>query len=78
MTIAERMTKINENDKRIAERMNSEIDSFKMAYKIKDSEGNVFCFSRIENGYPLYRGLGGSKHVFDLLGYETIEQHTKA
>jgi len=74
MTIAER---IAANDKRIEERINKEIDNCKMAYKIKDTEGNTFCFKGIENGHPLYRGIGGSKHIFDMAGYEIIEQHIK-
>lgn len=74
MTTAER---IAANDKKIEERINREIDSYKMAYKVKDTEGNVFCFRGIENGAPLYRGIGGSKHIFDLNGYEVIEKYIK-
>lgn len=72
MTIAERIVA---NDKRIEERINGEIDKCKMAYKVKDSENNIFCFSKIENGSALYRGIGGSKHIFDMNGYEIIEKH---
>ena len=72
MTTAER---IKENEKRNEARINGEIDKSKMAYKIKDIEGNVFCFKGIENGFPVYRTHGGSKHIFDLTGYEVIEQH---
>lgn len=65
------------NDKEIEERINKEIDSCNMAYKIRDTEGNVFCFGGIENGHPWYRGIGGSKHIFDLQGYEIIEKYIK-
>ena len=65
------------NDKEIETRINKEIDECKMAYKIKDTEGNIFCFGGIENGCPWYRGIGGSKHIFNLTGYEVIEQHIK-
>jgi hypothetical protein len=77
MTIAERIARIAENDKRVEERINKEIDSCKMAYKIKDSEGNTFCFGGIENGFPWYRGIGGSKHIFKLNGYEVVEKYIK-
>jgi len=65
------------NDKEIETRINKEINSCKMAYKIQDREGNTFCFGGIENGLPWYRGMRGSKHIFDLTGYEVIEQHIK-
>lgn len=58
MTLAER---IKENDKRIEERINREIDSCEMAYKIKDREGNQFVFAGIENGFPVYRGIDNMK-----------------
>ncbi|HNS71738.1 MAG TPA: hypothetical protein PKK07_03380 [bacterium] len=75
MTIAER---IGEREKQNEERINKEIDSCKMAYKVKDSEGNIFCFGGIApGGFPWYRGIGGSKHIFDLTGYEVLEQHIK-
>lgn len=65
------------NDKEIETRINKEIDSCKMAYKIKDSDGNMFCFGGIENGFPWYRGIRGSKHIFDLCGYTVIAHHCK-
>ena len=65
------------NDKGIEARINKEIDSCNMAYKIEDKEGNQFVFSGIENGHPWYRGGGGSKHVFDLTGYKVIEKYIK-
>jgi hypothetical protein len=72
MTLAER---IKENDRRVEERINKEIDNCGMAYKIKDREGNQFVFAGLENGFPLYRGRGGQKHIFDLVGYEVIEKY---
>lgn len=65
------------NDKEIEARINKEIDMHNMAYKIKDKEGNTFVFGGIENGFPWYRGSGGSKHIFDLFGYEVIEKYCK-
>jgi len=64
-------------DKEIEERINNEIDACKMAYKIQDNEGNRFVFGGIENGFPWYRTRGGSKHIFDLNGYEVLEQYCK-
>ena len=73
MTMADR---IKENDKRIEERINREIDSCGMAYKIKDREGNQFVFAGLASGgFPLYRGKGGQTHIFDLIGYEIIEKY---
>lgn len=73
MILADR---IKENDKRIEERINKEIDNCGMAYKIKDNEGNQFVFSGLASGrFPLYRGKGGQTHIFDLTGYEVIERH---
>lgn len=67
---------IKENDKKIEERINKEIDRCGMAYKIKDSEGNIFVFAGlVSGGFPLYRGNRGQKHIFDLIGYEVIEKH---
>ena len=63
------------NDKEIEERINKEIDKCNMAYKLKDVYGNIFVFSGIENGYAWYRGIGGSKHIFNLDGYEVIKQY---
>lgn len=73
MKIADR---IKENDKEVEKRINREIDSCGMAYKIKDSEGNQFVFAGLASGgFPLYRGRGGQKHIFDLIGYEVIEKY---
>lgn len=73
MTLANR---IKENDKEVEKRINKEIDSCGMAYKIKDSEGNQFVFAGLASGgFPLYRGRGGQKHIFDLIGYEVIEKY---
>lgn len=73
MTLAE---SIKENDRRIEERINKEIDSCGMAYRIKDREGNQFVFAELANGgFSLYRGNRGQKHIFDLIGYEVIEKY---
>ena len=75
MTIEE---KIKENDRRIEERINKEIDSCGMAYKVKDSDGNQFVFAGIaRGGFPLYRGARGQKHIFDLTGYEVVEKYCR-
>lgn len=67
---------IKENDRRIEERINKEINSCGMAYKIKDIEGNQFVFvGLVSGGFPLYRGKGGQKYIFDLIGYEVIEKY---
>ena len=73
MTLAE---SIKENDRRIEERINKEIDKCGMAYKIKDRAGNQFVFAGlVSGGFPLYRGNRGQKHIFDLIGYEVIEKY---
>ena len=73
MTIADI---IKENDKKVEERINREIDSCGMAYKIRDNEGNQFVFAGLaRGGIPLYRGKGGQKHIFDLVGYEVVEKY---
>lgn len=69
------MRMYNNRDKEIEARINKEIDKCNMAYKIKDLEGNTFCFSCLENGFPLYRSMGGSKHIFDLARYEVIQKY---
>jgi len=72
MTLAEG---IKDNDKRIEERINRKIDNCGMAYKIKDKKDNQFVFAGIENGFPVYRGIGGRIHIFDLRGYEVLEKY---
>lgn len=72
MSLTER---IKENERRIAERINKEIDRCGMAYKIKDKEGNQFVFAGLENGFPIYRCFGGMTHIFNLVGYEVIEKY---
>ena len=67
--------RISERENAAINRINKEIDDCKMAYKIQDTEGNIFVFGGIENGFPLYRGNGGSKHIHDLQGYVTIEKY---
>ena len=65
------------NDAEIEIRINKEIDNNNIAYKVKDEEGNIFVYGYIENGYPVFRGNRGSKHIFDLTGFEVIEKHIK-
>jgi len=65
------------NDLEIEARINKEIDFCNMAYKVKDRDGNTFVFGGIENGHPWFRGTGGSKHIFSLVGYEIIEKYIK-
>ena len=62
------------NDFLNMDRINSEILKNKTAYKVSDSEGNIFVYGYLENGYPVFRGMGGSKHIFDLNGYTVLEQ----
>ncbi len=57
--------------------INKEIDSCNMAYKLRDKDGNIFVFAGIENGFPVYRGKRGRKHIFDLVGYEVLEKYLK-
>lgn len=56
-------------------RKNKEIDKCKMAYKIRDKEGNTFYFVGIENDCPLYRVHGELTHVMSLTGMEVIEKY---
>ena len=63
------------NNKEIETTINNEIDRCGMAYKIADKEGNTFVFSGLENGFPSYRGMGGSKHIFNLQGYDVIQKY---
>lgn len=74
MSIAEM---IKENDLRNEQRINNEIDSCGMAYKIKDKEGNQFVYAGMENGFPVYRTIGGRTHIFSLVGYEVVEKYIK-
>ena len=64
-------------DKEIEERINNQINSCNMAYKIQDKEGNTFVFGGIENDCPWYRGIRGSKHIFDLNWYEVLERYCR-
>ena len=47
------------NDKEIEERINKEIASCGLAYKLKDKDGNIFVFAGIEGGFPNYRTRSG-------------------
>ena len=48
----------------------------KIPYKVRDSEGNTFVFAGYSSGHPVYRGQGGSKHIFEteLKFYEVLER----
>lgn len=65
------------NDREVENRINKEIDSVNMAYKIEDREGNRFVFGGIENNIAWYRASGGAKHIDDLQGYKVIEKYCK-
>lgn len=75
MTTAERARRINERDEQRRVDTNKLIDKINMAYKIEDSEGNTFVFAGLESGFPVYRGIGGSKHIFQLNGMKILEQY---
>lgn len=75
MTTAERVRRINERDEQRRVDTNKLIDKINMAYKIEDSEGNTFVFAGLESGFPVYRGIGGSKHIFQLNGMKILEQY---
>ncbi len=75
MTNLQELIKKNEIENQ--NRTNSEIDNSGMAYKIKDTEGNIFVFAGMENGFPTYRTGGGMKHIFQLDGYEIIEKYIR-
>lgn len=78
MTIEERIKNINERDEQNRISTNALIDRFKMAYEVMDSEGNKFVWAGVaEGGFPLYRGRGGSKHIFNLNGYTIIRQYAQ-
>lgn len=74
-SVEEAIKRINERDEQRRVETNKAIDKCHMAYKVKDSEGNVFCFGGIETGFPLFRGMSGSKHIFNLCGYEVLQQY---
>lgn len=56
------------------DRINCEIINHNAAYKIQDRDGNIFVYSRIENGYPVYRTNRGCKHIFSLNGFKVLEK----
>lgn len=58
-------------------KVNREINRCGMAYRVEDTEGNQFVFAGLENGHPLYNGVRGSTHIFDLQGYKVIEKYLK-
>jgi len=55
-------------------RINADLEKYKMAYRIKDVDGNTFCFQRIEYGSPVYRGQGAEKHIYGMAGYTVVQQ----
>lgn len=63
------------HDKEIEKRINNEIDSCGLAYKLKDKDGNIFVFAGFDSGFPIYRTRSGRKHIFDLVGYEVVEKY---
>lgn len=65
-----------DHDKEIENRINKEIDACNMAYKIKDTDGNIFVFA-CGGEFPEYRTIGGGKCISDLVGYEVIEKYCK-
>lgn len=65
------------NDNEIEERINKEIDSCGLAYKLTDREGNIFIFAGIEGGFPNYRTRGGRVVITDLVGYDIVEKYCK-
>lgn len=70
---------MNERDEQNRKETNSLIDEYKMAYKIKDSEGNVFVWAGVASGgFPLYRVGGELTHRFDLAGMTVIQQYAQA
>lgn len=64
------------HDKETEERINKEIDTCGMAYKIRDKEGNVFIFSS-GGEFPEYRTHGGRTCILTLHGYEVLEKYCK-
>lgn len=65
------------HDQENENRINGELKACNMPYKLRDREGNTFIYGYIENGYPVYRGQGGSKHIFNTQGYEILQQDCK-
>lgn len=65
------------HDKEIEDRINEELESCEMPYKLKDSNGNAFTYRYMENGFPVYRGKGGSCHILDAQGYKVVQQNYK-
>jgi len=61
----------------MSEYNNTEVTNKECPYKIKNTEGNIFVYAYHENGHPLYRTRGGSKHIFqnDLKFYTILEQY---
>lgn len=65
-----------ENDAKRIERINNELDSVKMAYRVKDTEDNTFTYQGLATGgFPLYRCAGGTTHLFNMNGLTIIQQY---
>ena len=75
MSIEERIQRINERDEQRRTETNKLIDQFGMAYKVEDSEGNIFVWAGLSSGYPVYRGFGGQKHIFSLTGMTVLQKY---
>jgi hypothetical protein len=80
-TMSEEQKK-NMREKRERERVNrinAELDSHKMAYHVKDREGNTFIYAGTAPGnFPLYRNQRGEqKHIFDMLSLTVIQQYAQ-
>lgn len=76
--IAETIRRINERAEQNRLETNALIDKYKLAYKVKDSEGNTFTWGGVATGgFPWYRGRSGSKHIFNLNGLTIIQQYAE-
>ena len=56
-------------------RINAELKAYKMAYMVKDFDGNTFTYEGLSNGFPSYRGVSCSKHIFDMSGLTVMQQY---
>jgi hypothetical protein len=73
----ENMKMFINHDEENENRINGELKRCNMPYKLRDREGNAFTYGYIENGFAVYRGKRGSKHIFDARGYEVVQQYCK-
>ena|GEM_PF-3666256 len=59
-------------------KVNAELDKYKMAYEVSDTDGNTFVYAYIENDIPLYRTKrGGLTHLSDMIGLTVIRQYAE-